>query len=641
MKIVHKLSVLIAFIFIGLNLFADDSLQSLYNTNRLALRTTDTAQIVESYKFLGDYLCETGDYEKSNLYLEKGLELALQHKLMREVGVISNLLATNASYVGDRALALNYYHKALKAFADIKDLDKVAMTLMNMGSEYEYMGNYKYAIAYTLKAIKNKESSGVKKNMAYYYQHLGQLFKETDLKKWKFYVDKAYEIAQNSTEERISTRVAIFNDLGGIAQKEKKYEEAYNWYDSMIVVSKAAEYKNGLATAYSNRSHVYKLEKKFDYALVDVLKALDIAYEMNRNYSIIVGHTDAANILIDMNKAGKAQYHATKALELAQSFKTYPEEEAAAHLALAVVGEKTHNWEMAYTHYCSYNEGMDSIRDVNVQKSMHDLEVKYQTSEKEREIARLDSENRLKSITISRNKTLIISILVIVVLLVGLMFLLYVRNRLRNAKQQAELKQKLLRSQMNPHFMFNTLNAINQYIQTNKGNEASDYLARYAKLMRQILENSAVEYVSLETEIEFISNYLLMQQLRFDSSFKYFVVTDPEIDPALYEIPPMIAQPFIENAIEHGIRGITGGIVRVQFKFENNRLILSVADNGKGFQSTSKDINHRSFALDITRERLNINGSKTEKIKIASPDPESGNGTLVVIEIPFKYLDEK
>jgi sensor histidine kinase YesM len=216
---------------------------------------------------------------------------------------------------------------------------------------------------------------------------------------------------------------------------------------------------------------------------------------------------------------------------------------------------------------------------------------------------------------------------------------LYRRKQLRFEKQQAELKQKLLRSQMNPHFMFNTLNAINQYIQTNKGLEASDYLAQYAKLMRQILENSAVEFVSLETEIEFLGNYLDMQQLRFEKSFTYTIEVDKSIDSEQFEIPPMIAQPFIENAIEHGVRGMVGGEIRVHFSFINNTLTLTVSDNGKGFQATTQNIHHKSFALDITRERLNIAGNNTEKLRIASPDPQTGKGTLVTIDIPFKNYD--
>jgi len=245
----------------------------------------------------------------------------------------------------------------------------------------------------------------------------------------------------------------------------------------------------------------------------------------------------------------------------------------------------------------------------------------------------------LKNLKLQRIQLLTAAIVVVVLLLGILAFVLYRRKQLKYEKQQAELKQKLLRSQMNPHFMFNTLNAINQYIQTNKGLEASDYLAQYAKLMRQILENSAVEFVSLETEIEFLGNYLAMQQLRFEKSFTYTIEVDNSIDAEQFEIPPMIAQPFIENAIEHGVRGMTDGKIRVHFSFENNTLTLTVADNGKGFQTTTQNVNHKSFALDITRERLNIAGNNTEKLSIASPDPQTGKGTLVTIDIPFKNYE--
>jgi len=640
MQKLQKISLTLFFLLVFLNLMADDSLQSLYKQNIKAIKTTDTTLIIKSYKYLGDYLSETGDFEKSTLYLKKGLDIAIKAKEIKQIGIINNLLATNASYTGNRQLALNHYHSALKAFADIKNLDKVAMILMNMGSEYEFMGNYKYAIAYTLKAIKNKELSGIKENLAYYYQNLGQLFKATDKKKWKFYIEKSYQIAKKYSEERNSTRAAIFNDLGAIEKKKKNYQQAYAWYDSMIVISKAAEYNNGLATAYSNISHVFRAEKKYDKALESILKSMEIAYNINRNYSKITEHVNAANVLIEMNRAAEAKVHANKALLLAQSLKSYPEEEASAHLALATIGEKTKNWELAYTHYNAYKEGIDTIRDAEVQKSMHDIEVKYQTSEKEKEIARLDNENKLKSLRLQRIQLQIIAIIVIA-LLIGILVMLQNRKKkIIYQKQQAELKQKLLRSQMNPHFMFNTLNAINQYIQTNKGHQASDYLAQYSKLMRQILENSAVEFVSLENEIEFLHNYLAMQQLRFDKSFEYVITLDDNIDPEAFEIPPMIAQPFIENAIEHGVRGVSDGKISIQFSFNNQILSLRVADNGNGFQSTNNDIKHRSFALDITRERLNISGNNTEKLKIFSPNPETGKGTLVSIDMPYKKDEE-
>jgi tetratricopeptide (TPR) repeat protein len=632
----QKLFLLILFSFLTTIISADDSIQSLQRSLNKAIKANDTAAIVNAYKYLGDYLCEINDFNKSNFYLQKGLTLASEAGIFREIGVLCNLLATNASYEGKRELALSYYHRALKAFCEINNLDKIALTMMNMGSEYESMGNYKLAIAYTLKAIKNKELSGVKKNLAYYYQHLGQLFKETDKNKWKFYVDKAYNIAKNSDEERISTRIAIFNDLGGIAEREKNYKEAYAWYDSMIIKSKANDYDIGLATAYSNRSHIYKLEKKYENALKDVLNAMDYAYKLDRNFLKITEHTNAANLLIEMNRISEAQIHTTKALELASSLKTYPEEEASAHLALSKIGEKIGNWKLAYNHFKAYKDGIDSIRATDVQNTMHNLELKYQTVEKEKEITRLDNENKLKSLKLQRAQILITSIVFTVLLLSLLVFVLYRRKELKTQKQQAELKQKLLRSQMNPHFMFNTLNAINQYIQTNRGNEASDYLAQYSKLMRQILENSAVEFVSLDSEIDFLKNYLGMQQLRFGKSFNYQIIINENINPEMFEIPPMIAQPFIENAIEHGVRGISDGFISIQFSFEKNILTLEITDNGKGFQSENQQIKHKSFAIDITRERLNITGNNSEKLKIISPNPLNGLGTLVSIEVPFK-----
>jgi len=354
---------------------------------------------------------------------------------------------------------------------------------------------------------------------------------------------------------------------------------------------------------------------------------------------IITDNIHASSILLDMNRAAEAKKYALDALKIAQEKKTYPEQEADAHRILAKINTQLGDWKNAFFHAQNYREGLDSIRNAEVQKSMQDLDVKYQTSEKEKEIARLDSENKLNNLQLQRAQILIVSIVFIVLLISLLTFILYRRKQLKFDKQQAELKQKLLRSQMNPHFMFNTLNAINQYIQTNKGNEASDYLAQYSRLMRQILENSAVEFVSLETELEFLHNYLAMQQLRFDKSFEYAIDVEDEINPEAFEIPPMIAQPFIENAIEHGVRGIKDGQINISFSINNKKLTLNVSDNGKGFSSSSKNIKHKSFALDITRERLNITGNNTEKLIISSPNPQTGKGTLVYIEMPFKRYD--
>ncbi|ODT57212.1 MAG: hypothetical protein ABS72_00585 [Paludibacter sp. SCN 50-10] len=595
----------------------------------------DTATWMKALKFYGDSLSEAGEFNASDSILIRAVSLAVATADRYETGILYNLLATNASYSGNRPLALSYYHKALKEFYDIRNADKVAMIMMNMGSEYEYAGNLKLAIAYKLKALENKIASGNRRNLDYYYQHIGQLFKETDADKWEKYVRKAYEVSKTLEDSRFHTKAAIFNDLGGICKLRGRNDEALAWYDSMLHISVANKYLTGQGTAYSNRSLLYMSQQKYDKALNDILKAISIADSTGKVYAQILDRIHAANILEKMKRFDLATQYATGALAKAKVLKYYPEEENQAHLALARIGEGSRNWKMAYEHYNAYKEGMDSLRSADVEKNMHDLEVKYQTAEKEKEIERLDYENRMKTIRLERWKMQLIMLAVVVLSLAAIWFLWSRRKLSENRKQQAELREKLLRSQMNPHFIFNTLNAINQYVQADKSSEASDYLTRYARLMRQILEYSTEKYIVLSDEIELLTNYLLMQQLRFGNRFSVSVRTEGDLDPESLEIPPMIAQPFVENAVEHGVRGVENGRIEVVFALVGKKLILTVTDNGRGIQESSQE--HRSMALNITRERLHMQGNSADSLLIESPVPELGCGTRVRMVVPCKY----
>ena len=607
---------------------------------KLAQESKDTLAMIRSLKLLGDSISDESDFRSGDSILHMALQLSEIKKERYETGIILNILATNASYSGDRPLALSYYHKALKEFYDIRDADKVAMIMMNLGSEYEYAGDLKKAMAYKLKALKNKIASGKTRNLDYYYQNVGQLFKETDTDKWEYYVRKAYEVSNASEDNRFQTRAAIFNDLGGICKLRGNNTDALAWYDSMLHVSIANNYLSGQGTAYSNRSLIYMSEQHYDKALADILKAIEIAGRTGKIYGQIIGRIHAANILEKKHELRRAEMYAREALSMAQELKYYPEEEAQAHLALARIGERAEKWKMAYEHYNAYKEGIDSLRSEDVEKNMHDLEVKYRTAEKEKEIERLDHENRLNSLSLKRRQTQLVAVILIAVLLLFIWILWSRRKDSENRKQQAELKEKMLRSQMNPHFIFNTLNAINQVVQSDKRSEASDFLTRYARLMRQILEHSGENYISLADELEFLNNYLHLQQLRFEGSFRYTLHTDEGIDTENTDIPPMIAQPFIENAVEHGVRGRMDGLIDIYFAFRGSELMLTVTDNGKGLQQNSVKENHRSMALEITRERLKMLGGNPQSLHFESPLAGSDSGTCVSLSIPFKSYSE-
>lgn len=608
--------------------------------NRKALKVNDTAAIIKSYKYMGDGYSDLENRKKSDNCLKLGLNWSIKSHNDRETGILYNLLANNASYSGDRDLAFVYYKRALKAFAKVRNLPKMAMIQMNIGTEYANVGDYPNAIAWELKALRTKRASGDTENLGYFYQKVGELFKDTNLDKWEFYVKKAYQLKRVPDAVSASTGVAIFNDLGGIAHKRKKYKEAYAWYDSMFVRSKAVDYDLGMSTALSNRCLVLKDENRLDEALATILQSIKISEQTGRRFSMIVDNIHASSILLDLKRPAEARLRCLKALNLAKQDHAYPEQEADAYRLLAEIEEATGNWKQAFEYQRAHHYSVDSIHNTEVNETVEALEAKFQSAEKEKRINKLDLENQVKDLRLARTKVMIFALVVFILIIGFTVFFWYRKKRILHLKHQADLKQKLLRSQMNPHFLFNTLNSINFFIQSNQSKLASDYLAQYAKLMRQILENSAVEFIPLETEISFIRNYLSMEQLRYNNNFTYSLLVDEALDCEMVELPPMLSQPIIENAVEHGFRDMkSGGQLTIEFTRLEKKLVLIVTDNGSGYnpklESSLKD-SRRSFAMDITRERLAFLGGKGNALCIESPVDTTQKGTRVTITIPFK-----
>ncbi len=219
-------------------------------------------------------------------------------------------------------------------------------------------------------------------------------------------------------------------------------------------------------------------------------------------------------------------------------------------------------------------------------------------------------------------------------------------KRMRMSLTNIELNQKLLRLQMNPHFIFNSLFAIQNYIYSNQTHLAGNYLSDFASLIRLILDNSRHEFISMEKEIECIELYLKMQQLRFNDSFSYKIDVDLELEDSEYQIPPMLAQPFLENAIEHGLKNIDyEGEIQVSYQLIGNSISFMVFDNGIGL-TASKKVNkvkkksHESLAISICKKRLEILRKKgMPKISFAINEMKNEDGivfgTKVMFNIPF------
>ncbi len=215
------------------------------------------------------------------------------------------------------------------------------------------------------------------------------------------------------------------------------------------------------------------------------------------------------------------------------------------------------------------------------------------------------------------------------------------KARLENALNKAALES--LKLQMNPHFIFNAMGAIQHYIVTNESQNASVYLAKFSKLMRAVLENSRQEYISLEEEIEMLENYLILQNLRYDGNFEYQVNIDDQLDPEMIAIPPMFAQPFIENAIEHGIAHLReNGLITIDFSLAQTVIVLRITDNGKGIEESLRaksppNQSHRSLATVITKERIALYQQSLKK-NITFKVKHLEKGTQVVFHLPYQQI---
>ncbi|MHC1704756.1 MAG: sensor histidine kinase [Tenuifilaceae bacterium] len=239
---------------------------------------------------------------------------------------------------------------------------------------------------------------------------------------------------------------------------------------------------------------------------------------------------------------------------------------------------------------------------------------------------------------------IIILVLIIITLSGFVVYLLISRRKVRI--QFNKIEQQLLLSQMNPHFVFNSLTAIQSYIFRNDSHLAGKYLSSFAKLVRLILENSRLEVTSIEQEIKTLRLYLDLQALRFEGKFDYTINVDEDLDIDSTAIPPMLAQPFIENAIEHGIIHLSEkGTISVSFKSAENAIILEVEDNGIGIEKSKliqlesgKD--YKSLATEITFQRLKkIKYAKNINIDLSIIDLNTidinKQGTLIRFTIPL------
>jgi anti-sigma regulatory factor (Ser/Thr protein kinase) len=250
-------------------------------------------------------------------------------------------------------------------------------------------------------------------------------------------------------------------------------------------------------------------------------------------------------------------------------------------------------------------------------------------------------------------QTLWFRLILVLLFLLGLYLLIHViRDREKKnseiREKMTELRMQALRAKMNPHFIFNTINSIQYFLTSNEKRTALEYLSKFARLMRLTLEFSDKTSISISEELESLRLYLDLEKLRFENKFDYEIDVDPHIDTLRIMIPNMLIQPYVENAVKHGIQNkMDTGMVKISLKKGENEIYYVIEDNGIGIRKSlelkqHEDIMQKSSGMEITRNRinmLNLDQKENERLEITDLSEENAEKTGTKVEITIPIID--
>jgi hypothetical protein len=408
--------------------------------------------------------------------------------------------------------------------------------------------------------------------------------------------------------------------------------------------SKKEDYLNGMATALANLSPVYLALDQPQKALETTLEALQIQEKRENEYGRLTAYNQLGEIYLALGRSNLSRENFLRGLNLAKA-KDYVHERKISVDGLYRAARKMGNWKEALGYHENLIQLKDSLQNIELQEKLTDIETKYQTEKKEQQIALLNRENELKNARLKSQRMILWGGILLVVFAGSLLFLIVRQRRRQLQAKQNELEQKLLRSQMNPHFIFNSLGAIQSFMMKNDGRKAAFYLSSFSSLMRSILKNSREEWITLQEEKQTLENYLNLHQLRLGEKLSFSVSVASDLEPESLILPPMLIQPFVENAIVHGIEPLDeNGQITISFSQENEQLKITVEDNGKGIENGEKRENHTSYALRIFEERVanlkrTIGAEVYSHIGKRAVSDEQNPGTRVTVKLPLKFIE--
>ncbi len=510
------------------------------------------------------------------------------------------------------------------------------LALQQRGVAYYRMADNLKAMEAYLEALKIGKSLEDKLLIARIHSSLANIY--ADLKQYAKAL-KQYEaylsIAKQSHKK--SDQVKALVNIGLIHIDLQQIDVGISYLEEALILAKKEKNDFFIAAIVNNLGIGYKRKKKYKKALEYFHEASEIALKIENKYIEASALNSIGKVNILLENYDIAGINGSKALKLSQEMDAV-EWQADSWKVLSTVYEFQGDTKKALVAYKNYINLKDSVLSEEKKVELTRKEMQFQL-EKQETIANAE----IKRQGLIKNNAIIGAGLLIFASLIG--YLLYKRKRdaLEEKKianfntKVAETELKALRSQMNPHFIFNSLSSISDYMAKHDIDTANDFLIKFSKLTRSILENSEKKWISLEEDLELTELYIQIESLRLKNKFSYKIIRDENIDIENTLVPPLILQPFIENSIWHGISPKeTNGHILIAYKKENEMLICSVEDDGVG-RKNSKTLKpeNTSMGVKITKSRLEII-NQLKKTKGSLEIFDKSKGLKVVLKLPLE-----
>ncbi|MBZ5857172.1 tetratricopeptide repeat-containing sensor histidine kinase [Flavihumibacter profundi] len=560
--------------------------------------------------------------------MRKALTIAQELNDYKLLGMAYAALAYMPSVRKDFNLHVDYYKKAIDYFLKAGDTLNAAEISNWFTGDYEERGEYEQAFDYAKQSVDLSKKAGTDFSMNW-KQFLVQFSLESMAELYSFAGDYATAmsyIKENARygKENNTDWDNMDLDIANLFSKMGKYDSAMAYVNRVDTNSPPGLFpgrKAALAQIYLNGTKEYEKAIPLFQSCSDTVRKYfpDSVYATAR-YSIYIGQAYDG-----LKNYPVALKYAKEGVGLAEEKQQRPILMDGYQVLSSIYHHLGKN-DSAYACLMKFNAIKDSIQNKQFLLRIYNSKKDAEDEKKKAQIGLLMKDNKIKQQQLKEESLMknFLFVFLIALVLTGIFIfrtltLKRKNDRLQNSKQQAELQEKAtrlemqaLRAQMNPHFIFNCLSSINCFILENETEKASDYLTRFSRLIRMVLNNSEKSLISLDEELKMLKLYLDMERLRFENSFDYNITYTNDVDADTALVPPLLLQPFCENAIWHGLMNKEGqGHLNITIKKENEYLNCIITDDGIG-RAKARALNtgsakkEKSMGLKITTERLSL-----------------------------------